>query len=136
MGKGFQQTIIVGNLGRDPEMRFTQGGKTVTTFSVAVTTGSGDYEHTEWFKCQAWERLAEIVNEYAAKGTRVQCVGTLKTRSYEDKEGTTRYSTELTVRDFLLLSGRSDTTEDEPQPARRNRPTPVAAHEGEGDMPF
>jgi single-strand DNA-binding protein len=134
MARGYQQTTIVGNLGRDPEMRYTQQGTAVTSFSVAVTTGSGNYEHTEWFRCSAWERLAEVVNEYAHKGSRVMCVGTLKTRSYEDKEGVTRYSTDLTVREFVLLDSKRSVDEEEEFARTRNRPQPVDV--SEDDFPF
>jgi single-strand DNA-binding protein len=134
MARGYQQTTIVGNLGRDPEMRYTQQGTAVTSFSVAVTTGSRNYEHTEWFRCSAWERLAEVVNEYARKGSRVMCVGTLKTRSYEDKDGVTRYSTDLTVREFVLLDSKRSADEEEEYTTTRNRPQPVDIEED--DIPF
>jgi single-strand DNA-binding protein len=135
MARGYQQTTIVGNMGRDPEMRYTQQGTAVTSFSVAVTTGSGDYEHTEWFRCSAWERLAEVVNEYARKGSRVMCVGTLKTRSYNDRDGNERKNTDLTVREFVLLDSKRSADEEEEFPRTpRNHPQPVDDEEVE--IPF
>lgn len=104
MSKGSQFTQIIGNLGGDPEVRITSSGKTVTNFNVAVNTGSGEYEHTEWFRCVAWERLGEIVGEYCKKGSRIQVIGEHRTESWEDKEsGEKKYRTNLRANQVLLL---------------------------------
>lgn len=126
MAGGFQQVTIVGNLGREPEMRYIASGKAVVDFSVAVSTGSGDYEHTEWFNCQAWEKAAEIINQYAEKGHKIMVSGTLKTSEYE-KDGEKKRMTRLTVRDFTLLGGRNSNsstdapTDEQPSPQQSAR---------------
>lgn len=95
---GFQKVIILGNLGKDPEMRYTPSGKAVTEFSVAVgrATGSGDdrQEETEWFNVVAWENLAETCAKYLSKGREVLVEGRMRTRSWE-KDGVRQYRTEL-----------------------------------------
>ena len=104
---------IIGNLGRDPEMRFTQGGTPFTTFSVAVNESwqsreGEQQEHTEWFSVIAWARLAEIANEYLRQGQRVYVEGSLRSREWQDREGNTRTSADLRARDLMMLSWRED----------------------------
>jgi len=136
---GFQQIIIIGNLGRDPELRYTPAGKAVCSFSVAVTTKWGDNEHTEWFNCTAWDKAGEIINQYCAKGKQIQVVGTLKTEEYE-KDGEKRKSVKLTVRDFTLLGGgnggeREADPQRDPRPASKPTP-PRNAPRPDADLPF
>jgi single-strand DNA-binding protein len=109
--RGLNKVQIIGNLGRDPELRFTQDGTPVANFSVAVgeswQSRDGEMrEHTEWFRIVAWRRLAEIANEYLRKGSRVYLEGRLRTREWQDREGNDRTTTELDVRDMMMLSGR------------------------------
>lgn len=107
MAGGYQQTVIVGNLGADPDIRITGSGKTVANVNVAVNTGSGEYEHTEWFRCTAWEKTAEIIGEYTRKGSKVMFVGEMRTDSWEDQEtGEKKYRTNLVVRQVLLLDSK------------------------------
>ena len=80
------QLIIVGNLTRDPEMRYTPSGKAVTEFSVAVNEGSGERRTTEYFECTAWEKLAELVAEHMRRGRKVLVAGRHTTESWTDKE--------------------------------------------------
>lgn len=109
---GFQQTIIVGNLGRDPELRYTQGGVPVCSFSVAVTTmsGQGDsrQEKTNWVRVSAWRELGERCNQYLAKGRQVMVIGTVEARAYADNAGQPAASLELTARDVRFLGSRED----------------------------
>jgi len=101
---------IIGNLGRDPEMRIAPEGNSVTTFSVASTrkyrtTAGEQREETEWFNCSAWGKLAEICNEYLTKGKQVYIEGRLKTRTYQTQSGETRFSLDVSVSDIQFLGG-------------------------------
>jgi single-strand DNA-binding protein len=109
---GINKVIIVGNLGRDPEVSYMPSGKAVTKFSVATsetwkdkTTGEKK-ERTEWHRIVAFDKLGEICGEYLAKGRQVYVEGKLQTRSYDDKEGVKRYSTEIIASDVQFLGGR------------------------------
>jgi len=111
---GLNRVQIIGNTGKQPEMKITTAGKAVTTFSVAVnhthrdaTTGQ-PVEETEWFNCVAWEGRAEIANDLIQKGTLLYVEGRLKTRTWE-QDGTKHYKTELIVADFKLLDRRPTT---------------------------
>ena len=113
MQKGsVNKVILVGHLGGDPESRFTQGGTAVATFSVA-TNGSrknseGSWEdHTEWHRCVLFVKQAETAAEYVKKGQMVYVEGRLQTRSWEDKEGMKRYSTEVVGSAFTMLGRRN-----------------------------
>ena len=111
--RGLNKVQIIGNLGRDPEMRFTQDGTPVTNFSVAVSESwqgrDGEQrERTEWFRVVAWRRLAEISNEYLRTGRKVYVEGRLETQKWQDKEGNDRYTTEVIARELLMLGGRDD----------------------------
>lgn len=107
----FHQTIIVGNLGADPEMRYTANGNSVTTFNVAVneqwTAGSGErQQRTEWYSCVMWGRLAEIASQYLSKGSPVMVVGRMQTRSWDGNDGQKHYRTELVGQSMQLLGSR------------------------------
>ncbi len=104
---------IIGNLGSDPEMRFTANGSALARFSVACnrswTTPDGERrEDTEWVRVVCWERLAELAGQYLSKGRQVYVEGRLKTNQWEDREGNNRYTTEVIARDIIFLGGRSD----------------------------
>ena len=102
--KGLQQVVIVGNLGKDAELRYSGNGKPIVTFSAAVTTGHGEYEHTEWFNGVAFgDRFVNVV-QYLKKGKTVGVSGQLKTRSWDDQDGKKHYRTELVVDTITLLS--------------------------------
>jgi single-strand DNA-binding protein len=110
---GLNKVMIIGNVGRDPEMRYTPSGQAVTSFSVAVsrrwTGGEGGEarEETEWFNVVAWAKLAEQCNQLITKGRRVYIEGRLQTRSWDDKEsGQKRYRTEVIASVMLLLDSR------------------------------
>lgn len=115
--------MIIGNVGKDPEMRFTPSGKPVTSFSVAVSrkyTVDGERrEETEWFNVVAWNKLAEICNQYLNKGSKVFIEGRLQTRTWEGQDGEKKYRTELVASDMEMLdrkkpgeSSRETTEED------------------------
>ena len=103
--------IIIGNLGRDPEVRYTPTGQMVASFSVASNHSYTDklgmkHTETEWFSCQAFGKLAELCNEYLSKGKQVYVEGRLKSRTYQTRDGQTRFSLEVTVNDIQFLGQR------------------------------
>ena len=104
------KVIVIGNLGRDPEMRYTPNGAMVTSFSVAssrrYTTNGEQREETEWFNCSAWGRLAETCNSYLTKGQQVYVEGRLRSRSYQGNDGQTRFSLDLFVTEMQMLGAR------------------------------
>jgi len=102
--------VIIGHLGRDPEMKYTPDGQAVTTFSVASSrkykTAAGEQrEETEWFNCSAWGKLADVCNQYLTKGKQVYVEGRLKTRSYQAQNGETRFSIDVTCQEIQFLGG-------------------------------
>ena len=106
--RGVNKVILIGNLGRDPEIRYTTGGQAVANFTIATsdsyTNRDGEkQEKTEWHRIVAWGRLAEICGEYLTKGRMVYIEGSLRTRSWEDKEGNTRWTTEVVARSMEML---------------------------------
>ena len=107
------KAIILGNLGRDPEVRYTSDGKAVTNFSVATTEkwkdrDGGSQERTEWHRVVVFDRLGEVCGEYLSKGSSVYVEGYLRTRSWEDREGNKRYTTEIVGRTVQFLSTRGE----------------------------
>ncbi|MFZ5773940.1 MAG: single-stranded DNA-binding protein [Thermodesulfobacteriota bacterium] len=110
------KVILIGNLGKDPEVRYSQTGTAIASFSVATTEtwkkqdGSKE-ELTEWHRIVAFGRLGEICGEYLSKGSKVFIEGRLQTRKWDDKDGNTRYTTEIVAREMKMLSprGGSDT---------------------------
>jgi single-strand DNA-binding protein len=107
------RAIIVGNLGRDPEVRYTAGGSPVANFTVATnerwTDKSGQpQERTEWHRIVVWGKTAEICAKYLSKGRQVYIEGRIQTRSYDDKEGQKRYITEIIANDVQFLSSGRD----------------------------
>ncbi len=105
------KVMIIGNVGSDPEMRFTANGSAVTSFSVAVNwVGSGQdndrREETEWFRVVTWNKLAENCNQYLAKGRRAYVEGRLQTRSWEGNDGQKRFTTELVANNVIFLDRR------------------------------
>jgi len=114
MSRGLNKLMIIGHLGRDPEMRYTPSGKPVTTFSVATsrTWHSADgerHEDTEWFNVVAWGGLAEICNQHLHKGMQVYVEGRLQTRRWEDAEGNKHFTTELVAKEMIMLGEKKDT---------------------------
>lgn len=105
------KAIIIGNLGGDPEIRYTQSGTQVATFTVATTErwkgqDGQMQESTEWHRIVAWKRLAEICGEYLHKGSRVYIEGKIQTRKWQDQSGNDRYTTEIVAREMKMLTPR------------------------------
>lgn len=111
---GYQYTIIIGNVGRDPEMRYTQSGVAVCDFSVAVSrkwtdkTTNERKEETEWFRVSAWRGLAETCNQYVRKGMQIMVTGRVSASAYTAQDGTARASLELNALDVQFLGQRGD----------------------------
>ena len=108
---------IIGNVGTEPEMRFTPSGKPVTSFSVATNEKFGDNDHTEWFSIVTWSKLAETCNQYLSKGQQVYVEGRLQTRSWEGQDGEKKYKTEVIANKVIFLGakkqGEAEDTGDE-----------------------
>jgi single-strand DNA-binding protein len=113
-GKSVNKVILIGNLGKDPEVKYTAGGMPVAKFSIATNERFKDKEgnwqdRTEWHNIVAFQRLAEIVGEYLKKGGKCFIEGSLRTSSWDDKEtGQKKYKTEIIANDLVLLSGRGE----------------------------
>ncbi len=131
MSRGLNKVMIIGHLGRDPEMRYTPSGRPVTTFSVATTrswtSADGErHEETEWFNVVAWGSLAEICNQYLHKGQQVYVEGRLQTRRWEDNEGNKHFTTELVAKEMIMLGDRREISNE----------TPISSETMEEDFPF
>lgn len=127
MSRGLNKVMIIGHLGRDPEMRFTPSGRPVTTFSVAVsrTWNSSNGERrskTEWFKVVAWGNLAEICKKFLTKGQQVYVEGRLETRQWEDKDGQKRTSVDVVASEMTMLGGRRDKGDENDEDSYDNPP--------------
>jgi len=110
MGRGLNKVMLIGNLGRDPEMRYTPSGKPVTSFSLAasrnwVSADGERHDETEWFNVVAWGNLAEICNQHLSKGQKVYVEGRLQTRSWEDENGQKHFRTEVVANEMIILTG-------------------------------
>jgi single-strand DNA-binding protein len=141
--KGINKAIVVGNLGQDPEIRYTANGKAVANISIATSESwkdksSGEQqEKTEWHKIVAWGRLAEIIGEYLKKGSQVYIEGKLQTRKWQDDGGIDRYTTEIVAHEMQMLGSRQDGQQ---QGSRTQGNTPSAAppapDDFDDDIPF
>jgi single-strand DNA-binding protein len=107
---GYMQLIIVGNVGRDPELKYLQNGVPVCNFSVAVNTvtGRGEtrQEKTTWVRVAAWRELAEVCQQYLTKGRQIMVIGTVEARAYTDQGGQAQASLDMTARDVKFLGSR------------------------------
>ena len=145
MPKSVNKVILVGNVGKDSEVKYSPSGTPIAKFSLATNERFKDrngewQERVEWHTIVAWQRLAEIVGEFVATGTKVYIEGMLETSSWEDRQsGQTRHRTEIVARDLVLLGSRSngtgDSQESHPGPAARHEPPTENAEDLE-DIPF
>jgi len=114
MARGVNKVILVATLGQDPEVRYNQSGSAMAAFTVATNEQWTDkqsgqkQEKTEWHRCVAFGKTAEIIGDYLRKGSQVYIEGKLTTRKWQDNNGNDRYTTEVSVRDIQMLGGRKD----------------------------
>lgn len=110
MARGVNKVILIGNLGADPELKYTPSGTAVCTFRLATSESFKDrdgnqQERTEWHRIVAWTKLGEIAAQYLSKGRQVYIEGSIRTRSWEDQSGERKYMTEIVARDIQFLGG-------------------------------
>jgi single-strand DNA-binding protein len=137
---GVNKVILVGNLGKDPEVRYLEGGTAVANFTLATSEsykdkGGNRIEQTEWHNVVVWRGLAEIAEKYLRKGSMVYVEGKLRTRPWEDKDGVKRYTTEIIADNMTMLGGKREENNTAPTPPAtppQNIPSPKDAD----DLPF
>ncbi|MBD3403226.1 single-stranded DNA-binding protein [candidate division GN15 bacterium] len=141
------KAILVGRLGRDPELRYTPGGRAVASFSIATTerwTGQDGQrnESTTWHNIVAWGRQAEVMKEYLSKGRLVYIEGRIDNRTYDDKEGNKRFTSEVVVQNFQFLESRGASgggDQSQSQPEMQSSPDYPPERQSGGDdddLPF
>lgn len=137
MARGINKVILVGTIGKDPEVRYSQAGAAMTSLSVATNESWKDkvtgekQERTEWHRVKFFGRLAEIAGEYLKKGGQVYIEGALRTEKYTDKQGVEKYSTDIIANEMQMLGGRPEGGE---KPQRQERPAPATGGGGGGDL--
>jgi single-strand DNA-binding protein len=133
MGRGINKVILVGNLGNDPEVRFSQSGTGVATMSIATSESWKDkngeqQERTEWHRAKAFGRLAEVCGEYLKKGMQIYVEGSLRTEKYTDKNGVERYPVDIVIKEMQMLGGgKRDAAEDRGSQTSRGAASPRPA---------
>ena len=151
MARGVNKCILVGNLGKDPETRYTPSGSAVTNITVATAESWKDkqtgeqQERTEWHRVVFFNRLAEVAGEYLRKGSQVYIEGKIQTRKWQDKNGQDRYTTEIVGNEMQMLGSRGDNAggarpaaaQAAPQQQQQQQPAPPPpADDFEDDIPF
>ena len=149
MAGSVNKVILIGNLGKDPEVRHLENGAVVANFSIATSETYKDrntgqkVENTDWHDIVVWRGLAEIVEKYVRKGHKVYIEGKLKKRSWQDKEGNTRYTTEVIADELTILSRpdqRPDTNDNNPYSSTGTPDEPSKVDsiikDDKGDLPF
>jgi single-strand DNA-binding protein len=141
MARSLNKVMLIGNLGKDPELRYTPSGVAVATFTVATNESWKDQdgnmqERTEWHNIVAWRKLAEVCGEWLKKGKKVYVEGRIQTRSYDDKNtGAKKYMTEIVLDSMIMLDGRGG-GEAPSQPTAVAAPDEPAAAGKDDDLPF
>lgn len=150
MAKGLNRVMLIGNLGQDPDVRYSANGNAIANVSIATAEGkkdqNGDWQdHTEWHKLIFFGKTAEVAKDYLRKGSKIYIEGRLQTRSWE-KDGIKRYTTEIVVSQLLMLDGRNDSQGGQPQNTGSRAPsTPPPSNTsddrynnkmGDDDLPF
>ncbi len=139
---GINKVILVGNLGKDPEVKTLENGAKVANFTLATSESYKNKEgqrvtQTEWHNIVLWRGLAEIAERYLQKGNQVYIEGKIKSRSWDDKDGVKRYTTEILGDNLTMLGGRRDSDEGEPsKPAAASTAPEANAGEEKDDLPF
>jgi len=134
MARGVNKAILIGRLGADPEIRYTQSGMAVASFRIAtnnrIKRGDEWIDEPEWHRIVAWDKLAEICNQYLKKGMLIYVEGRLRTRSWEDQDGNKRWTTEIHAREMQMLEPKG--TQGGVSEASELEPPPIV----EDDVPF
>ena len=140
---GINKVILIGNLGKDPEVRHLENGATVASFSLATTESYKDrdgkkVQQTEWHNIVVWRKLAEIAEKYLTKGSKIYLEGKIRSRSWEDKDGNKRYTTEIIGDTFTMLDGKKDEFGNiASEPIENNNTASRLPENGpENDLPF
>ena len=144
MAKSLNRVMLIGNLGKDPELRYTTSGTAIATFSLATNESWKDQdgnlqERTEWHNIVAWKKLAEICGEWLKKGKKIYIEGRIQTRSYDDKNtGTKKYITEIVADNMIMLDSKGAAEGGSSAPHAPSSEQPAAAPAGriEDDLPF
>ena len=146
MAGSVNKVILIGNLGKDPEVRYLEGGTAVANFSIATSetykNKNGELTtSTEWHNVVVWRKLAEITEKYLKKGNKIYIEGKLRTRSWQDQDGNTRYTTEIVADNLTMLGGKNEGT-----PSANSKPddnksvekpkSDFSADNKEDDLPF
>ena len=134
------RVMLIGNLGQDPDLKYTPTGKAVANFTIATTARWKDkdgqnQERTEWHRIVLWGRQAEIAKDYLRKGKQIYLEGRLQTRNYDDKDGNKKWITEIVCDRFLML-GRKEETGAEEFPSGAEAASPSGAPSADDDLPF
>ena len=147
---GLNKVMLIGNLGKDPELKYTPGGQPLCQFSIATTEKFTDknqqqQKRTEWHNIVVWGKLAELANQYLKKGRSAYVEGKITTRSWDDRDGNKKYRTEIVAREIQFLGGPGESRGEEPSmpmpeepPSGGSSSAPAAASEAipEDDLPF
>jgi len=145
MARGVNKVILVGNLGRDPEMKYTASGAAIANITVATSESWNDkqtgerVDKTEWHRVVAFQRLAEIMGEYLKKGSQVYIEGKLQTRKWQDQNGQDRWTTEVVANEMQMLGARGGDAGNRPQQGggfRSNPPSQQAEPKSQADSGF
>ncbi len=136
--RSINKVTLIGNLGKDPELRYTSSGVAVASFTLATNESWKDQdgnfqERTQWHNLVAWRKLAEICGEYLKKGSKIYLEGRLQYRSYDDKSGVKRNVTEIVLDEMLMLDSKGASQSSEPQ---ATPPAEVPSPEKADDLPF
>jgi single-strand DNA-binding protein len=146
--RGVNKVIIIGNVGANPEVRYTPSGSAVANFNVATNeawkdSNGNQQERVEWHRIVAWGKLGEICGEYLKKGSHIYLEGRLRTRSWEDQNGNRRYTTEILASDIQMLDKKPQNTQPEVEVPASSNTSPAAktsssgsASVGDDDLPF
>jgi len=137
------KALLIGNLGQDPELRYTPSGRAVANFSIATTEQWKDkdgqkQERTDWHRIVLWGRQAEIAKDYLRKGKQIYLEGRIQTRSYDDKDGNKKWITEVVGDRFLMLGRKDDTpgADEFPPPPAGSSAQPTTSDTSDDDLPF
>jgi len=140
---GVNKVILLGNLGKDPEVRHLENGTAVANFSLATSESYKDRNSgekktiTEWHNVVAWRGLAEVAEKYLKKGDQVYIEGKIRTRQWEDKDGNKRYTTEIVIDNMTMLGGRGQAKEQNQDSNQEGQiDTAVPANDESDDLPF